>query len=129
MYDRGALPFGFIQRCGAFSLAARQAHRKQMEFPIQSEEPKLEDIIESLARTVAHLALQLTVAQLQLRALGTVLADSQVIARDSVLRTTANLAEHSAGKFLAENLGSDLAAMIDLDDLERQIIEFLAKSG
>ena len=98
-----------------------------MEFLMQPDEPTLEEHIESLARTVAHLALQLTVAQLQLRALGTVLADSQHIDRLTVLKATASLAESSTGAFLIQNLGPDLAGMIDLDDLERQIVDFLSK--
>ena len=84
------------------------------------------EAIESLARSVAHLAVQVTIAQLQLRALGQVLETSSLVASDAVSETTASLARSSAGRFLSENLGPDLAGLIDLDDLESQVIAYLS---
>jgi hypothetical protein len=82
--------------------------------------------IESLARTVAHLALQLTIAQIQMRALGSVLADSKLADSEAVFHATAKIAQTSAGRFLSENLGPDLVEMIDVADLESQIVAYLS---
>jgi hypothetical protein len=97
-----------------------------MELSFPSNPPTLEETIESLAQTVAHLALQLTVAQLQLRALGTVLAESGVVSGADVIARSAQLADEHAGAFLAGNLGPALVELIDMPDLERQIVEYLA---
>jgi hypothetical protein len=97
-----------------------------MELSIPSNPPTLEETIESLAQTVAHLALQLTVAQLQLRALGTVLAETSTVSADDVLARSARLAEEHAGSFLSGNLGPALVDLVDMPELERQIIEYLA---
>ena len=98
-----------------------------MEYPNQTEPTTIEDTVESLARTVAHLALQLTVSQIQLRALGTVLAESGSVVADRVLAVTAQMAEQHAPGFLRENLGPDLTDLIDVIDLERQIVDFLSQ--
>lgn len=84
------------------------------------------DAIESLAQTVAHLALQLTIAQIQLRALGTVLERGELVESDAVFAATSQIASEHAGRFLTENLGPALADMIDVSDLERQIVAFLS---
>src|SRR3954454_16341281 len=64
MYDRGNDGFGFI-RLGGDANGIRQCGRV-MELLNSREEPTIEQTVESLAQTVAHLALQLTIAQLQL---------------------------------------------------------------
>jgi hypothetical protein len=84
------------------------------------------ETIESLARTVAQLAVQVTISQIQLRALGDVLEASQTVPGDAVTRATAAHAQANAGRYLAENLGNELAAMIDVADLERQIVAYLS---
>ena len=87
------------------------------------------EAIESLARSVAHLAVQVTIAQLQLRALGQVLESANLAGSDVVADATASLARSSAGRFLSENLGPELAGLIDLDDLESQVIAYLSARG
>ena len=84
------------------------------------------ETIESLARTVAHLAVQVTISQIQLRALGDVLEANQIVPGDAVARATVAHAQANAGRYLAENLGDELAALIDLSDLERQIVAYLS---
>ena len=44
------------------------------------------ETIESLARTVAHLALQLTISQIQLRAMGSAIEEADIVASDAVGR-------------------------------------------
>ena len=82
--------------------------------------------VERLAQTVAHLALQLTIVQIQLRALGTAAADSGMLDAARVETATANVARMHAGRYLRENLGETLADLVDLSDLERQIIAYLS---
>ena len=84
------------------------------------------ETIESLARTVAHLALQLTISQIQLRAMGSAIEEAGVVASDAVGRATAKIARGNAGRFLRENLGPELSEMIDVSDLERQIVAYLS---
>jgi hypothetical protein len=80
--------------------------------------------IEALARTVAHLAAQLTVTQLRLRALANAFAASGALEAAEVRAGLAALAESEAGTYLRENLGETLAGIIDLDELEAQIVAF-----
>lgn len=83
------------------------------------------DAIETLAQTVAHLALQLTIAQIQMRGLGTVLERDAKLDAAAVSQATAEIARSDAGRFLSENLGPALVDVIDVADLERQIVTFL----
>jgi hypothetical protein len=83
------------------------------------------EAIEALAQTVAHLALQLTIAQIQMRGLGSVLEREQMVDGEAVSEATAAIAKADAGRFLTENLGPALANVIDVTDLERQIVTFL----
>ena len=87
------------------------------------------ETIESLARTVAHLALQLTISQIQLRAMGSAIEQAGVVGSDDVSRATANIARRNAGRFLRENLGPELTEMIDVTDLERQIVAYLSSGN
>ena len=84
------------------------------------------ETIESLARTVAHLAVQVTISQIQVRALGGVLEDSGGIASAAVADSTATIAREHARRYLTENLGAELAEMIDLDELEHQVVSYLS---
>ncbi len=83
------------------------------------------EAIEALARTVAHLAVQLTITQLQLRGLGQVLEESGELLGEAVQRATSDLARRNASAFVAENLGPALAGLIDVSELEREIVRFL----
>ena len=85
------------------------------------------DAIERMAEVVAHLAAQLTIAQLQLRALGTVLSASGAVDEGVVRRQLADLARAEAGTFLAQNLGEALEGIVATDELADQIVAFLAQ--
>jgi hypothetical protein len=124
MYDRGNDGFGFI-RLGGDANGIRQCGRV-MELLNSREEPTIEQTVESLAQTVAHLALQLTIAQLQLRALGAALESAGVIADADVAAASGQLAEMHAAEYLAANMGSAIAAMVDIPELERDVIAYLA---
>ena len=87
------------------------------------------ETIERLAQTVAHLALQLTIVQLQLRALGNAAAESGMLDSTRVEQAAANVARMHAGRYLHENLGDVLADLVDLPELERQIIAYLSTSN
>ncbi len=80
---------------------------------------------EVLARTVAHLAAQLTLAQIRLRALATELAERGVVEDAAVLGRVRALAETEAGAYLRENLGEALAELIDVPQLERELLAYL----
>jgi hypothetical protein len=84
------------------------------------------ETIESLAQTVAHLALQLTIAQIQMRALGSAVEEAGLVDGDAVSTATGRIARMQAGRFLRENLGPELTEMIDTADLERQIVAYLS---
>jgi hypothetical protein len=79
---------------------------------------------ELLARTVAHLAAQLTMTQIRLRALATELAATGVEA-DRVQRRVQTIAAAETGRYLRENLGEALAELIDVEALETDIAAFL----
>jgi hypothetical protein len=79
-----------------------------------------------LARTVAHLAAQLTMTQIRLRALASELSNRDP-GVDAAVRTRLQmLAITETGRYLRENLGEALVDLIDVDALEREIIEFLS---
>ena len=111
------------------SLAGESTRRQVMDNTSVQVSPDPFDSIELLAQTVAHLALQLTIAQIQLRALGTVLEHNQLVESDAVLDATSQIARENAGRFLSENLGPALADMVDVSDLERQIVAFLSSAA
>jgi hypothetical protein len=80
---------------------------------------------ELFATTIAHLAAQLTMTQLRLRALATAVAEQGGIDPAAVQSRLASLADAETGRYLRQNLGEDLAGAIELDDLERDVIAFL----
>ena len=88
-----------------------------------------EEWAQSLARTVAHLAAQLTVAQVRLRALATTLAEAGLVDADAVAARVRAVAEADAGSILRENLGEALVELIDVDALERDLVAYLAEPG
>ncbi|MGH2533848.1 MAG: hypothetical protein ACRDJW_16270 [Thermomicrobiales bacterium] len=87
-------------------------------------EHNAEEWAELMARTVAHLAAQLTMTQVRLRALGTELAERGVD-RNAVQARVRQIAAVETGAYLRENLGEALVDVIDVDTLEADIIAFL----
>ena len=87
-----------------------------------------EEWAETLARTVAHLAAQLTMTQVRLRALATELEERGATDGTTVTRRAAEIAAAETGTYLRENLGEALAEMIDLDALETDIVSFFKAS-
>ena len=81
---------------------------------------------EAVVRTVAHLAAQLTVAQIRLRALASDLDERGLVEPGAVASRVRALAEREAGATLRENLGEALAEVIDIEALERELVEYLA---
>lgn len=84
-----------------------------------------EDWAETLARSVAHLAAQLTVNQIRLRALATELGERDLIDRPAVAARVRQIAEVETGAYLRENLGESLVEIIDVESLEHDLIEYL----
>jgi hypothetical protein len=80
---------------------------------------------EMLARTVAHLAAQLTINQIRLRALATELAERDVVAAEAVRARVRAIAAET-GRYLRENLGAALVDLIDVDALEADLAVYLS---
>ena len=81
---------------------------------------------EALVRTVAHLAAQLTVVQLRLRALATETAARGGVDEGAVTARLAELAASDGGRYLRENLGEALTEVVDVDALERDLVGYLS---
>jgi hypothetical protein len=81
---------------------------------------------ELLARTVAHLAAQLTMTQIRLRALATELTARDPLAAGAVRERVTTIAAAETGRYLRENLGEALVDLIDVEALEGEIVAFLA---
>jgi uncharacterized membrane protein affecting hemolysin expression len=84
-----------------------------------------EEWAETLARSVAHLAAQLTVNQIRLRALATALGERDLVDSGVVAGHVRAIAEAETGAYLRENLGESLAEIIDLEALEQDLVEYL----
>jgi hypothetical protein len=84
-----------------------------------------EDWGEALARTVAHLAAQLTMAQIRLRALATELAARGALDEAAVTARVRAIAAAEAARYLRENLGEALVEVVDVEALERDLIAYL----
>jgi hypothetical protein len=80
---------------------------------------------ELFATTIAHLAAQLTMTQLRLRALATTAAETGAIDPARVQANLEALAAAETGRYLRENLGQELSDAIETDSLERELIAFL----
>lgn len=80
---------------------------------------------ELFATTIAHLAAQLTMTQLRLRALATTAAESGALDPTRVQANLEALAGSETGRYLRENLGEALSDAIETESLEREIISFL----
>lgn len=81
--------------------------------------------VETLVRTVAHLAAQVTMSQIRLRALATELAAAGVADAPAVTARVRTIAEAAAGTYLRENLGEALAEVVDVEALEADVVAFL----
>lgn len=88
-----------------------------------------EDWAEALARSVAHLAAQLTVNQIRLRALATELGEHQLVDSTAVAARVRAIAITDTGDYLRENLGESLVEIIDVDSLEQDLIDYLQEEG
>ena len=84
---------------------------------------------EALTRSVAHLAAQLTMAQIRLRALATELQEQGTVDRTAVSSRERAIALAEGGGYLRQNLGEALVEVIDVEALEQDLIEFLDRSG
>ncbi|MCC6944232.1 MAG: hypothetical protein IT335_06620 [Thermomicrobiales bacterium] len=84
------------------------------------------EAIEALTLVVAHLAAQLTMTQIRLRGLATYLADQEGFDPDAVRGHVTRVADAEAGFYLRENLGEQLVNLIDVEQLTRDIIEFVS---
>ena len=93
----------------------------------QSSDPghATEEWAEVLARTIAHLAAQLTMTQLRLRALATVLEEQGTVDESRVRNRLGVLAAAETAVYLRENLGPSLAELVDIESLETEIVSFL----
>ena len=80
---------------------------------------------ELFATTIAHLAAQLTMTQLRLRAVASAAAETGAIDPAMVQHNLQALAAAETGRYLRENLGAALAEAIDADALERDIVSYL----
>lgn len=80
---------------------------------------------ETLARTIAHLAAQLTMTQIRLRALATELGEAGGVDPAAVQRRVAGIARAETETYLVENLGEALAVAIDVEALAAEIVEYL----
>jgi hypothetical protein len=81
---------------------------------------------ELLARTVAHLAAQLTVTQLRLRALASDVAAREQASEAVVHDRLSQLARDEGGAYLRANLGDALADIIDVDELQQSLVAYLS---
>ena len=84
-----------------------------------------EEWAELMARTIAHLAAQLTMTQIRLRAMATELAARGAVDEASVRERVGQIAATDTATYLRENLGEALAEVVDIDTLEREITAFL----
>lgn len=80
---------------------------------------------ELMARTIAHLAAQLTMTQIRLRAMATELAEIGQLDDAAVRARVGQIAATETGVYLRENLGEALADVVDLEALEQEIAAFL----
>jgi hypothetical protein len=84
-----------------------------------------EDWAEVLARSIAHLAAQVTINQIRLRALATELDARDLVDADSVNARVRAIAANETGTYLRENLGESLVEIIDVETLEQDLVDYL----
>ena len=80
---------------------------------------------EALARTVAHLAAQLTINQIRLRALATEMREQGLIDPESVAARVRTIAEPKRAPTCARISARALLEVIDVDALEHDLTEYL----
>ena len=80
---------------------------------------------EALARSVAHLAAQLTINQIRLRALATELGERAQVDPAVVAARVRAIAATETGTYLRENLGESLVDIIDVEALEQDLVAYL----
>jgi hypothetical protein len=79
-----------------------------------------------LAHTVAHLAAQLTMTQVRLRAIATELTARGGVDRGAIHERVREIASAETGIYLRENLGETIANLIDIESLEADIVDYLS---
>jgi hypothetical protein len=84
-----------------------------------------EEWVEALTQSVAHIAAQLTVNQIRLRALATELGEQGLIDPGAVAARVRTIARTETGVYLRENLGESLVDVIDVDALEQDLVDYL----
>ena len=85
-----------------------------------------QEAIEALTLVIAHLAAQLTMAQIRLRGLASALESAGTLDPALVRGHVTEIADRETGHYLAENLGEKLTTLIDVDQLTRDIIQFVS---
>jgi hypothetical protein len=98
-------------------------HREEREDD-RATHDHAEEWAEVLARTVAHLAAQLTMTQIRLRAMASALEEHGELDAADIQQRTAAIASSETARYLRENLGEALAEMIDTDALAHDISRF-----
>jgi hypothetical protein len=88
-----------------------------------------EDWAEALARSIAHLAAQLTISQIRLRALATELGERSLVEPEVIAARVREIAATDTGAYLRENLGESLVEIIDVEALELDLVEYLQDEG
>ena len=84
-----------------------------------------EEWAEALTRSVAHLAAQLTVNQIRLRALATELGERALVDPVAIAARVRAIAKTETGVYLRENLGESLVDVIDVETLEQDLVDYL----
>ena len=85
-----------------------------------------DETVATLARTVAHLAAQLTVNQIRLRALATELAERGAADPGAVADRVRAIAAAEGDAYLRENLGEALEDVIDVEALAGDLVAYLS---
>src|SRR5262249_55538760 len=96
--------------------------RRRMDNGRDAPEHSPDEWAELLARTVAHLAAQLTMTQIRLRALATEVTARDPASADAVRVRVRTIATNETGQYLRENLGEALVDLIDVEALEEEIV-------
>jgi hypothetical protein len=90
---------------------------------------RTEEWAEILARSIAHLAAQLTVTQIRLRALATVLHERGGVDDAAVAERVRQIAASAVAGYLRENLGEAMVELIDVEALERDLLAYLDETA
>ncbi len=99
-----------------------------IDWPTDNHHGSSQDSIEALTLVVAHLAAQLTMTQIRLRGLATYLETLPEFDPEAVQAHVTRIADSEAGFYLRENLGEQLASLIDVEQLTRDIVDFVSSA-